>query len=115
MNRKAWKVYVAGPYTKGDVAINVRNALEAANVLANLGFWPFVPHLSHFWHLVFPRPYDFWTGLDNVFLPHCDALLRLEGESKGSDAEVALAESLGIPVFYDIDHLVEAYHRQRAA
>ena len=31
------KVYIAGPYTKGDVAINVRNAIEAADrVLAGL-------------------------------------------------------------------------------
>lgn len=53
------KVYIAGPYTEGDVAINVRNAFEAANKLADLGFAPFIPHSSHFWHLVFARPYDF--------------------------------------------------------
>jgi hypothetical protein len=94
------KIYVAGPYTKGDVAVNVRNAIDMAHRLANLGYWPFVPHLSHFWHMLRPRPYEFWCELDNVFLPHCDALLRLPGESKGADAEVKLAESLGIPVHY---------------
>lgn len=93
------KIYIAGPYTKGDVAVNVRNAIEAASEVAEWGCWPFLPHLTHFWHLVSPRPYEFWCELDNQFLPHCDELIRLPGESTGSDREVALAESLGIPVF----------------
>src|SRR5262245_4927589 len=67
------KIYVAGPYSKGDVAVNVRNAFEAANQLADLGFAPFVPHSTHFWHMLFPRPYEFWLTLDNQFLPYCDA------------------------------------------
>ena len=40
------RIYVAGPYTNGEVAINVRNAYEAANQLAELGFAPFVPHAT---------------------------------------------------------------------
>jgi hypothetical protein len=47
------RIYVAGPYTKGDVAVNVRNAFEAANRLADVGFAPFVPHATHFWHMLF--------------------------------------------------------------
>ena len=101
------RVYVAGPYTKGDVAVNVRNAYEAANRLADLGFAPFVPHATHFWHMLFPRPYEFWLELDNQFLPCCAAVLRLPGASNGADKEVQLAEALGIPVFTEIDRLVE--------
>jgi hypothetical protein len=97
------KVYIAGPYTKGDVAVNVRNAIEAANRLADIGYAPFVPHLTHFWHLTFPRPYEFWCELDNAFLPHCDILLRLPGESAGADREVALAHKLRIPVVCGIE------------
>jgi hypothetical protein len=41
------RIYVAGPYTKGD-AVNVRNAYMAVNKLADLGFAPFVPHATHF-------------------------------------------------------------------
>lgn len=99
------KIYVAAPYTKGDVAVNVRNAFEAANHLADLGFAPFVPHSTHFWHMMFPRPYEFWLDLDNQFLPCCDALLRLPGESSGADKEVELAKSLDIPVFYDVESI----------
>ena len=99
------KIYVAGPYTKGDVEANVRRAITAANDLADLGYAPFLPHLTHYWHIQHYRPYDFWCDLDNQFLPHCDGLLRLSGESSGSDAEEALARSLGIPVFYTIAEL----------
>lgn len=99
------KIYVAGPYTKGDVAVNVHSAFQAANDLADLGFAPYVPHATHFWHLMFPRPYEFWLQLDNEFLPHCDAVLRIPGESNGADKEVALAERLGIPVFHDIEQV----------
>jgi hypothetical protein len=104
------RVYVAGPYTQGDVAVNVRKAYEAANHLADLGFAPFVPHATPFWHMLFPRPYEFWLDLDNQFLPFCEAVFRLPGPSSGADKEVALAEKLKIPVFADIDDLVNHLH-----
>jgi len=103
------RIYVAGPYTQGDVAVNVRNAYEAANRLADLGFAPFVPHATHFWHMLFPRPYEFWLELDNEFLPSCEAVLRLSGPSSGADKEVQLAQTLGIPVFTGIDELVKHF------
>ena len=105
------KIYIAGPYTKGDVAINVRNAFEAANKLADLGFAPFVPHSTHFWHMMFPRPYEFWLELDNQFLPCCDAVLRLEGHSSGADKEVDFATKLGKPVFYNITDIVNHFDK----
>lgn len=107
------RVYIAGPYTKGDVAENVHRAFKAANDLANLGFAPFVPHYTHFWHLMFQRPYEFWLELDNQFLPFCQALLRLPGESNGAEKEVALAERIGIPVFGDIAAIDNHFPRTR--
>jgi hypothetical protein len=103
------RVYVAGPYTQGDVAINVRKAYEAANRLADLGFAPFVPHATHFWHMLFPRAYEFWLELDSEFLPFCEAVLRLPGPSNGADKEVSLAQELGLPVFTDIDDLLKHF------
>lgn len=100
MNKKKVTVYVAGPYTKGDVAVNVRNALDAANLLVYAGFYPFVPHLTHFWHMVHPRPYEFWLEYDNEFLKVCDCVLRLKGDSNGADEETTLAHQLGIRIFY---------------
>jgi hypothetical protein len=63
--------------------------------------------------MLFPRPYEFWLELDNQFLPCCAALLRLPGESSGADKEVQLAQSLGIPVFTEIESLIENFSAQK--
>jgi hypothetical protein len=101
------RIYIAGPYTQGDVALNVRNAYAAASRLADEGFSPFVPHSTHFWHMLFPRPYEDWLKLDLAFIPCCDAVLRLPGASQGADGEVAAARANGIPVFTDIEVLID--------
>lgn len=113
-------VYVASPYTKGDVAVNVRNNLQAADVLARGGYVPFAPLLTHFWHLLFPHPYEFWCDQDNAWIEKCDCLVRLPGDSSGADKEVALAESKGIPIYllrdgevFNIDNFNEWAEWQR--
>jgi len=100
------RVYIASPYTIGDVAVNVKKQLDTANILIDHGFAPFVPLYSHFQHMAHPQPYEKWTELDNVWLLQCQAVLRLPGESKGADAEVALATQNNIPIFYDIMSLL---------
>ena len=109
------KVYVAGPYTKSDVVINVRKALSAGEVLAQEGFVPFVPHLTHFWHLVHPHDVEFWYQYDMHWLECCDCLLRLPGDSTGADAEVKQMAELGKPVFWDIAKLFDYYERRNKA
>ena len=99
-------VYVAGPYEKPDPVVNTRNAILVADKLAQLGFIPFVPHLTLIWHMLSPQEVDFWYYYDNEWLKKCDAVLRLEGASKGAHNEVILASSLQIPVFFSIEELV---------
>ena len=99
------RVYVAGPYTHGDVAANVHRAIEVGNNLSLLGYTPLVPHLSHLWHLIFPRTYEFWLEYDLQWLAVCDCLLRIPGKSTGADKEVKFAIARGIPVYYSIDEL----------
>ena len=36
----------------------------------------------------------------------CDAILRLEGASKGADEDVLLAKVLGIPVYYHLEDVI---------
>lgn len=103
------KVYIAGPYTLGDVAVNVKNQMDAADKLMNLGFAPFVPLYSHFQHMAHPRPYHSWILLDLEWVKSCDCLLRLEGESSGADGEVKHAVGMGLPVCYSIDEVVKRY------
>ena len=93
------RVFVSGPYTKGDVAANVRAAIEAAAQLTDTGYIVYLPHLTHFWHLVSPRPYEDWIKLDLAWLKLCDAVVRLPGESPGADREETEADTLGIPVY----------------
>ena len=102
------RVFIAGPYTNGDVALNVQTAIMAASKVFDAGHHPFLPHLFHFWHLVLPRPYEDWTALDLAWLQFCDALVRLPGPSNGADQEVICAEALGIPVYYDVDAFLSA-------
>lgn len=99
------RVYIASPYTIGDVAVNVRNQLEMAHILMDMGFCPIVPLFTHFQHMVYPRPYEDWLAIDLCKIEVCDFLLRLPGESKGADMEVEHAKKLGIPVVYSYQEL----------
>ncbi len=99
------KVFIAGPYTLGDVAVNVRNACLAAERVVEMGHLPFVSLLYHFWHLISPHEYEYWTEMDNRWLAECDILLRLPGESAGADGEVALCDFWKIPVVHSVEEL----------
>jgi len=101
------KVYIASPYTLGDVAVNVAKQMKVADALIDEGFAPFVPLYSHFQHMYNPKPYEVWTKLDLEWVLSCDVLLRLEGESKGADNEVKFAQENKIPVVYSIEELLD--------
>lgn len=102
----AEKVYIASPYTLGNTGDNVRKQHEAFDTLLSLGFIPFAPLLFHYQHICFPRSEAEWLRLDFEWLAVCDCILRLEGESKGADMEVDRAKKLGIPVYYDMEELI---------
>jgi len=103
------KVYIASPYTLGDVAINVKRQMDMADQLMNLGFAPFVPLYSHFQHMAHPRPYADWIKLDLEWVEVCDCVLRLSGESSGADGEVLYARELNKNIFYSLDALTLYY------
>lgn len=100
------KVYIAGPYSNPDPVVNIRIAVEWWHKLWATGFAPFCPHLSLFLHIHQPLPYEEWLDADKHWIEVCDGLLRFPGQSSGADLEVKLAESLGIPVFYNIEDLI---------
>lgn len=41
-------------------------------------------------------------------LAKCDAILRIEGASKGADQDVALAKCLGLKIFYNLNEIPDA-------
>ena len=98
-------VYVAGPYSKPDPEDNVIAAIDVTNKLIDLGFTPYCPHLTHYINQRVYRPYEYWLAFDMHWLRLCDAVLRIPGESHGSDLEVAEAKARNIPVFYSIEEL----------
>jgi len=98
MSVKPIWVYVAGPYTKGDVVVNVREAILVGIELRKLGFVYIVPHHSHIAHLISPQTYDFWMELDFDLIERCDVLVRLWGDSSGAELEVEHAKKLGLRV-----------------
>jgi hypothetical protein len=101
------RIYIAGPYSNGNVEKNVRTAILTADLLLEKGYFPYVPHLTHFWHKISPKAWAEWMGLDMEWLRVCDAVLRLPGKSKGADKEVALAVVSSIPVVHKIEELDE--------
>jgi len=111
MKDKVIRVYIAGPYTKGDMLENVRKAILMGTELFKMGFAPYVPHLTHFWGFLTPMAYEDWLRLDNYWLEVSDVVLRLPGESNGADKEVELANELMIPVFYSVDDLKSATNK----
>jgi hypothetical protein len=104
--RNNMRIYIAGPYTKGDVEVNVRMAIRWGDMFASEGHTVFIPHLTHFWENEIHHDYEFWMKQDFEWLKVCDAVFRISGESSGADREVELAKELGIPVFNYFDELL---------
>lgn len=107
-NGRAFTVYIAGPYSHGDVAENIRAVIKAAEAVIAAGYLPFLPHLSHLWHLISPHELGYWLDYDLAWLERCDAMLRLPGFSPGADREEEFASQHGIPVVYSVLELERA-------
>lgn len=102
------KVYVAGPLSTGDRYYNVHHAVEAGRYLIKKGYAPLIPHLTHFADPSDALTWDAWLQVDEAWLLHADAMLRLEGTSNGADREEEFALRHDIPVFYEMS-LLELY------
>lgn len=97
------QIYVAGSYsapTEEGTRSNIRTALGHAHALTAKGWNCIVPHVmgchTSTWETAMVRCRDLIRALD----PKTDALVALPGLplSRGAREEVALAESLGVPV-----------------
>ena len=104
------KVFISGPYTLGDVAQNVKRAMDIADELILNGFAPYCSHLTHFLHINKAQPYEKWLEIDLEYLKVCDAVIRIPGASKGADKEVLYATKNGIPVFNSIADIIKHYY-----
>jgi hypothetical protein len=117
------RVYIAGPISTGDLYGNVAQATKVFRDLVDIGVAPWCPHWSVFSGELYVDPegdaedgnvwttarvngcgltHKQWLDVDLAWVEAADAVLRLPGESKGADAEVARAREVGIPVFYSV-------------
>ena len=106
------KVFIASPYKAGDVAVNVKFQMDVFNQLVNLKFIPYATLHYHFQHMAHPKPSNTWNKLEKEWLKNCDCVLRIGGESKGSDDIVVYAGKLNIPVFYSIKKMCAHYDKR---
>ncbi|MEY9904827.1 hypothetical protein ABIA35_001043 [Catenulispora sp. MAP12-49] len=112
-------ILIAGPYksgTNGDEALMRRNLqrlqeaawpIFAAGHVPMIGEWVALPVLESAGGF---GPND--ALAEQVMYPtaqrllqHCDAVLRLPGESAGADQDVAIANERGIPVYTSLDQI----------
>jgi Domain of unknown function (DUF4406) len=112
------KVYIAGPISRGNLAENLRQALQAYAAIVRAGDAPYLPHASLFssadvgyvglvnrWELgaIVKHPplpgvsEERWMGVSIEWLMSCDLLVRLPGKSAGADREVEMARQVHIP------------------
>lgn len=99
MTKRAFRVYVAGPMTKGDKEENLSRAIAAGEQLMAAGLAPHVPQCTYCWSDNFSHAHEEWMRIDLPWVEAADAVVRLSGESKGADMETAAAEKAGVPVF----------------
>jgi hypothetical protein len=100
-------VYMACPYTIGDRLENTQKAMQIWHEHMKDGREPFDllnPLWSHFqdqYSMEIDRGIDYnvWLDYDFRLIRRCNAVIRLPGESRGADREVAFALGLGLPVF----------------
>lgn len=98
-------VYIASPYSNGSQAANVAKQMEAYIYLANMGYCPIAPLLSHFLEIYHSFKFSNWLEIDKKLISISDIVLRLDGESVGADIEVEYAKNLGKKIVYSIEKI----------
>ena len=115
-------ILIAGPYasgTNGDPELMARNLkrLETAawpifqaGHVPMIGEWVALPVLESAGASGpnDPLAQQVMYPTAQRLLAHCDAVLRLPGESRGADQDVAIARERGIPVYTSLEEIPRA-------
>jgi hypothetical protein len=110
-------ILIAGPYRSGtgdDPALMAANLTRLENAawplfraghLPMIGEWVALPVLSSAGASgpLDPLAEQVMYPTAQRLLAHCDAVLRLPGESTGADQDVAIAEERGLPIYYRLE------------
>lgn len=112
-------ILIAGPYasgTGGDPELMAQNLARLeqaawpifrAGHIPMIGEWVALPVLSSAGASgpTDPLPADVMYPTAERLLQHCDAVLRVPGDSRGADQDVAIATGRGIPVYYSLGEI----------
>ncbi len=112
-------ILIAGPYRGGTnddpvlMARNLKKLEEAALPIFRAGHVPMIGEWVALPLLQLAgseRPGDeAWSEIQypvaHRLLSKCDAVLRLEGASKGADEDVRVARERGLPVYYRLEDI----------
>jgi hypothetical protein len=112
-------ILIAGPYrsgTNGDAALiagNLHRLEEAALQVYRLGHMPMIGEWVALPLAVAAGSKAVGDAISETFLypvanrliRQCDAVYRIAGASQGADADVRLAEELGLPVYRSPDDI----------
>lgn len=104
------RVYVAGKLNAMavDYLHNVHKMMDAAEAVRLAGYAPFIPAIDLLMGIKFGyESYEDYFQISQSWLAAADAVILVPGweTSEGTAREIELAESLGIPVFEDLDEL----------
>ena len=112
-------ILIAGPYRSGTgddpelMAQNLRRMEEAAwpifeaGHIPMIGEWVALPVLrsAGVTSVTHPLGERVMYPTAERLLQHCDAVLRLPGESTGADQDVAIARERGLPVYHEVSEI----------
>lgn len=112
-------ILIAGPYASGTggdpqlMAQNLKRLEEAAwpifqkGHVPMIGEWVALPVLSSAGASgpTDPLAVEVMYPTAERLLQHCNAVLRLPGESRGADQDVEIARRRGIPVYHSLDEI----------
>ncbi|MBV9267895.1 MAG: DUF4406 domain-containing protein [Acidobacteriaceae bacterium] len=117
LSKKPMMILIAGPYRSGTnddperMQANLHRLEQYALPVYRAGH---IPMIGEWVALPIIRSAGSTTVGDALYqeflyptaarlLQHCDAVLRIPGESTGADEDVRIARQRGIPVYYSID------------
>lgn len=113
MARKMRAIYVAGKYSAPNViqvGDNMRAGWQACyNLLVNHGFAPFNPWADFDYLMFGPVPLETFYAYSLAQLERQEAVfvLPMWEKSTGTKAEIRHASLIGIPVFFELEKLLE--------
>ena len=110
------KVFICMPYGDDNSLEqrehNTKRALDVFHMLADDGFIPICPHLSHFAHEHRNRPRDWWLTHSMLQMDTCDCVIMFhgnDGPTEGMTLEILRANQNKQPVFGLVSEIKRAY------